>query len=383
MANEKSGIKKTDWVSNFTLVGAAKVNDYTFTIDKQSERSSWVYNSMSLNVDCGEKHGSIRAEMMGGYSPDRENIIYAHGKDDDGHDDFSKQMKIAWEDRFDDTILDEVGELSFITVGLEKTTAGKTYYKNFLSEYDAIAYAQEHLEDGMVVNVKGRLQYSTYNDTVQVRKTIQSIVLSSADEPSKYYARFTQSVLLDKDSASLKDVDKDKGVMYVNARVLDYVKEINGTEIKGQYPFTEQFEFPMDFTKPELCKKIYDKLFKVKKNVRQVTFDGIFVEGGATVTATMDDVPDDVKELIDMGLYSEEEALAKCSASGSRERRMIIQKPVIKLVGDEKTPVVQIFDDKYEEDELVVNVADDEDAPFDTDEKPSDDSDMSWLDALE
>ena len=382
MANEKSGIKKTDWVSNFTLVGAAKVNDYTFTIDKQSERSSWVYNSMSLNVDCGEKHGSIRAEMMGGYSPDRENIIYAHGKDDDGHDDFSKQMKIAWEDRFDDTILDEVGELSFITVGLEKTTAGKTYYKNFLSEYDAIAYAQEHLEDGMVVNVKGRLQYSAYNDTVQVRKTIQSIVLSSADEPSKYYARFTQSVLLDKDSASLKDVDKDKGVMYVNARVLDYVKEINGTEIKGQYPFTKQFEYPMDFTNQELCKKIYDKLFKVKKNIRQVTFDGIFVEGGATVTATMDDVPDDIKDLIDMGIYSEEEALAKCSANGSRERRMILQKPVIKLVGDDKTPVVQIFDDKYEEDELVVNVDSDEDAPFDTDEKSSDDSDMSWLDVL-
>ena len=383
MANDKSGIKKTDWKSSFVLVGAVKVNDYTFTIDKQSERSSWVYNSMSLNIDCGEKYGTVRAEMFGGYSPDRENIIYAHGKNYNGNDDFSKQMTIAWEDRFDDTILDEVGELSFITVGLEKTTNGKTYCKNFLSEYDAIAYAQEHLEDGMVVNVKGRLQYSSYNDTVQVRKTIQSIVLSSADEPSKYYARFSQSVLLDKDSASLKDVDKDKGVMYVNARVLDYVKEINGTEVNGQYPFMQQFEFPMDFTKPELCKKVYDKLFKVKKNVRQVTFDGIFVEGGATVTATMDDVPDDIKELIDMGIYSEEEALAKCSASGSRERRMILQKPAIKLVGDDKTPVIQIFDDKYEEDELVINVADDEDAPFDTDEQSSDDSDMSWLDALE
>lgn len=383
MANDKSGIKKTDWKSTFNLVGAAKVNDYTFTIDKQSERSSWVYNSMILNIDCGEKYGTVRAEMFGGYSPDRENIIYAHGKDDNGNDDFSKQMTVDWEDRFDDTILDEVGELSFITVGLEKTTSGKTYYKNFLSEYDAIAYAQEHLEDGMVVNVKGRLQYSAYNDTVQVRKTIQSIVLSSADEPSKYYARFSQSVLLDKDSASLKDVDKDKGVMYVNARVLDYVKEINGTEVNGQYPFMQQFEFPMDFTKPELCKKVYDKLFKVKKNVRQVTFDGVFVEGGATITATMDDVPDDIKELIDMGIYSEDEALAKCSASGSRERRMILQKPAIKLVGNDKTPVIQIFDDKYEEDELVVNVADDEDAPFDADEQSSDDSDMSWLDALE
>ena len=62
---------------------------------------------------------------------------------------------------------------------------------------------------------------------------------------------------------------------------------------------------------------------------------------------------------------------------------MILQKPVIKLVGEDKTPVVQIFDDKYEEDELVIDTGSDEDAPFDTDEKSSDDSDMSWLDALE
>lgn len=383
MANEESGIKKTDWKSNFVLVGAVKVNDYTFTIDKQSERSSWVYNSMGLNIDCGEKYGTVRAEMFGGYSPDRENIIYAHGKDDNGNDDFSKQMTVAWEDRFDDTILDEVGHFSFIVVGLEKTTNGKTYYKNFLSEYDAIAYAQEHLEDGMVVNVKGCLKYSMYNDTVQVRKTIHSIVLSSADEPSKYYARFTQSVLLDKDSASLKDVDKDKGVMYVNARVLDYVSELNGTEINGQYPFTKQFEFPMDFTKPELCKKVYDKLFKIKKNVRQVTFDGIFVEGGATVTATMDDVPDDIKDLINMGIYSEEEALAKCSASGSRERRMILQKPTVIMVGENNTPVLQLFDDKYEENDLIINIGNEDKDGFVSDENESnDDSDMSWLDSL-
>ena len=96
----------------------------------------------------------------------------------------------------------------------------------------------------------------------------------------------------------------------------------------------------------------------------------------------MDDVPDDIKDLIDMGLYSEEEALARCSAGGSRERRMVLQKPYIKLVGEDKTPVVQIFDDKYTEDDLVINLgSDDEDAPFDADAVDNDDE-MSWLDAL-
>lgn len=390
MANEKNVITKSDWVSNFTLIGEAKVNDYTFKIDEHSNKSSWIYNSMNLGIDCGEKFGTVFADLMGGYSEDRENIIYVHGKDENGNDDFGQTFTVDWEDRLNDEVLESVGDLCFITVGLEKTTTGKTYYKNFLSAYDAIAYAQEHLEDGMVVNVRGRLQYSIYNDNVQVRKTIQSIVLSNVDDSSKYVARFTQSVLLDKDSASLKDVDKDKGVMYVNARVLNYLKELNGVEIRGQYPYNVTFEFPMDLTKPDTCKKIYEKLFKVKKNVRQVTFEGEFVEGGAVVQTSWEDVPDDIKDLVEIGVYSKDEALQKCSANGSRERRMLLKKPHIKLVGDDKTPVIQVFDDKYTEDELIIDTGaaedDEEEPPFDEDKSSNEssggDSDMSWLDEL-
>lgn len=386
MANEKNVITKSDWVSNFTLIGEAKVNDYTFKIDEHSNKSSWIYNSMNLGIDCGEKFGTVFADLMGGYSEDRENIIYVHGKDENGNDDFGQTFTVDWEDRLNDEVLESVGDLCFITVGLEKTTAGKTYYKNFLSAYDAIAYAQEHLEDGMVVNVRGRLQYSIYNDNVQVRKTIQSIVLSNVDDSSKYVARFTQSVLLDKDSASLKDVDKDKGVMYVNTRVLDYLKELNGVEIRGQYPYNVTFEFPMDLTKPDTCKKIYEKLFKVKKNVRQVTFEGEFVEGGAVVQTSWEDVPDDIKDLVEIGVYSKEEALQKCSANGSRERRMLLKKPHIKLVGDDKTPVIQVFDDKYTEDELIIDTVaaeeDEEEVPFDEDKSSGDGDEMSWLDEL-
>lgn len=389
MANEKNVITKSDWVSNFTLIGEAKVNDYTFKIDEHSNKSSWIYNSMNLGIDCGEKFGCVYAELMGGYSEDRENIIYVHGKDENGNDDFGQTFTVDFEDRLNDEVLESVGDLCFITVGLEKTDKGKTYYKNFLSAYDAIAYVQEHLEDGMVVNVRGRLQYSIYNDNVQVRKTIQSIVLSNVDDPSKYVARFTQSVLLDKDSASLKDVDKDKSVMYVNARVLDYLKELNGVEIRGQYPYNVTFEFPMDLTKQETCKKIYEKLFKVKKNVRQVTFEGEFVEGGAVVQTSWEDVPDDIKDLVEIGVYSKEEALQKCSANGSRERRMLLKKPHIKLVSEDKTPVIQVFDDKYTEDELIIDTGaaeeDEEELPFDEDKssgESSEDDSMSWLDEL-
>lgn len=389
--NDKSQtnkINREDWVSNFNLVGTAKVSDYTFKIDEQSEKSDWIYNSLNLGVDCGEKFGTVYCEMMGGYADERENVIYAHGKDGDGKDDFDNKLTIDWDDRFDEEIIESCGSLCFITVGLEMTAkTNKTFYKKFLSAYDAIAYIQEHLEDGMVVNVKGNLKYSTYNDTTQVRKNITSIVLSKA-EPEKFRATFTQSVLLDKASANLKNIDKDRGIMYVDARVLDYVKEINGVEIKGQYPYPKQFEYAFpDLTNQEQVKKIMDKLFKVKKDISQVTFEGQFVEGGAVVQATLDDIPQDIKDLIDMGIYTEEEALARCSSSGNREQHMILTKPLIKLVGDDKIPVMQIFANRYTEDDLYFDIPDAEDnVKEDIDDEDDTETDsgssMDWLNNL-
>lgn len=388
----KKVIERKDWVSNFTLIGKPIINDYTFKIDERSDKSNWVYNALNLGIDCGEAHGTVYAECMSGYSEDNENKIYVHGKDDSGNDDFSKKIEVSWDDRFNEDVLEEIGSLSFFKVGLEKTSEGKTFYKDFLSAYDAIAYIKEHLTEDMVVNVKGNLKYSSYNDNVQVRKNITSIVLSKADDPSKYKAAFTQSILLDKDSASLKDIDKDKGVMFVNAGVLDYVKEINGIEVKGQFPYAKQFEFAMDFSNESACKKIMDKLFKVKKGYTQVTFEGEFIEGGAVVTATYDDLPDDIKELVDMGVYELEEACAKCTANGSKERRMVLKKPMIKLVGDDKVPVIQRFEERYTDDDLRLdylyekkaedNKTNEDKAPFDTDEAESNGGDLDWLNSL-
>ena len=381
---EKKVIEKNDWQSSFTLIGKPVINDYTFKIDEKSEKSNWIYNALNLGVDCGEKYGTVYAEMMGGYSAENENKIYAHAKKEDGSDDFKQQLVVDWNDRFNESVLEDVGDLSFLTVGLEKTDKDKTFYQKFLSAYDAIAYIKEHLSEDMVVNVRGNLKYSEYNGNVQVRKNITSIALSKAEDSSKYKATFTQSVLLDKDSASLKEIDKDKGIMFVDARVLDYVKEVNGVEVKGQYPYKKKFEFAMDFSNETQCKKIYEKLFKVKKGVSQVTFEGDFIEGGAVVTATLDDLPDEIRDLVEMGVYTEEEACAKCTANGNRERRMVLKKPMIKLVGEDKTPVIQVFAERYEEDDLYLDYlyknknADNEDK----EEESDSDNSMAWLNAL-
>jgi len=140
---------------------------------------------MNLGIDCGNGN-VVYADMMGGYGAERDNVIYVHGvkENDNGKtiDDWDNRFEIAWEDRFDEDVLETVGDSCFIKVGIEKDTQDKYFIKKFLSAYDAIEYIQQHIENGMVLNVKGNLKYQLYNDNISVKKEINSIFLSKAKQ---------------------------------------------------------------------------------------------------------------------------------------------------------------------------------------------------------
>lgn len=368
---EKKVLEKKNWSSSFVLVGEPKINDYTYKLDEHSEKSDWVYNSLNLGIYCGEMSGTVYAELMGGYGAERDNVVYVHGKKEDGSDAFDDRFTVDWEDRFDEDILESVGDMCFLTVGIEKDAKGKVFYKKFLTPYDFIAYVKENLSDDMVVNVKGTLKYSLYQGELQTKKEISSIVLSKIDDPSKYFAKFTQTMLLTKDS--IGKPDKDKGVIPITAKVLDYVKMWKNKEVKCNIPYNKGFEYEIDLSDRPLVEKVIDKVFKVKKGVTEITFEGDFVEGGAVVTATEDDIPDDIKTLIELGIYTLDEALTKCSENGGRTRRMVLRKPTIKMVENSdgnKTPVIQKFERKYEEEDLILDFMYADDEPDDDDDIP-------------
>lgn len=359
---EKKPLDKKGWVQTFELIGKACIKDYTFKIDEHSKKSDWIYNSINLNVDCGEKYGKVGCELMGGYGAGRNNVIYVHGKDEDGGDDFENRYQIDFDDRFDEDILKDIGELCFIKIGIEKDTKGEVVVNKFLHAYDVIKYLSETLQDGTQIKVRGQLKYTVYDKHVQVRKEINSIYLPREKELNTYEAAFTQSMLLDK--YSIGKADKDKCVFPVTAYILEKFKEYNGNDLTdggavkgGKFvPLRKTFEYAYD---PEDEKSIerVGKLFKVKKNVTLITCQGVFVEGGAVIQTTEDDLPDDIKELVEMGAYTLEEALALCTENASKERRMLLTRPVIKLVGEDgsKIPQIQKFDSMYSEDDLVLD----------------------------
>lgn len=369
---ERKALKKGK--AAFNLIGRVKVTDKTFNLDNSYD-SGWTDNSMYVGVDCGNGN-TVYAEMRSGFFPDKDNVIRAYSKDEKDDAGKSKSVEIAWEDRLDESLYDSISDSSFLTVGVEKDVKDKTVYKKFLTAYDAVEYLNEHLEDGMIVNVKGTIGYSEYEGNVSTKKEITSIVLSKIDDEADFKATFSQTILVD--SKSIGKKNDDKGTMELVAYVVDYVgkPKIDGEkiEVKKNVTYPKTFEVAIN-ENPEITAKMLQRFFKPKKGkITEITVTGNLVEGGSTVNITEDDIPDDIKELIEMGLYSEEEAEKKIAVgNGNRERRMIIVKPDITYVGtgDDRKPTVAFEDGKYDEDDLYFY----EQALLDAGAEPSSDDD--------
>ena len=371
-AKERKALKKGK--AAFNLIGRVKVTDKTFNLDNSYD-SGWTDNSMYVGVDCGNGN-TVYAEMRSGFFPDKDNVIRAYSKDEKDDAGKSKSVEIAWEDRLDESLYDSISDSSFLTVGVEKDVKDKTVYKKFLTAYDAVEYLNEHLEDGMIVNVKGTIGYSEYEGNVSTKKEITSIVLSKIDDEADFKATFSQTILVD--SKSIGKKNDDKGTMELAAYVVDYVgkPKIDGEkiEVKKNVTYPKTFEVAIN-ENPEITAKMLQRFFKPKKGkITEITVTGNLVEGGSTVNITEDDIPDDIKELIEMGLYSEEEAEKKIAVgNGNRERRMIIVKPDITYVGtgDDRKHTVAFEDGKYDEDDLYFY----EQALLDAGVEPSSDND--------
>ena len=385
---ERKALKKGK--AAFNLIGRVKVTDKTFNLDNSYD-SGWTDNSMYVGVDCGNGN-TVYAEMRSGFFPDKDNVIRAYSKDEKDDAGKSKSVEIAWEDRLAESLYDSISDSSFLTVGVEKDVKDKTVYKKFLTAYDAVEYLNEHLEDGMIVNVKGTIGYSEYEGNVSTKKEITSIVLSKIDDEADFKATFSQTILVD--SKSIGKKNDDKGTMELAAYVVDYVgkPKIDGEkiEVKKNVTYPKTFEVAINDENPEITAKMLQRFFKPKKGkITEITVTGNLVEGGSTVNITEDDIPDDIKELIEMGLYSEEEAEKKIAVgNGNRERRMIIVKPDITYVGtgDDRKPTVAFEDGKYDEDDLYfyeqalldagVEPSSDDDTDSENEETSSEDDDL-------
>ena len=364
MAKETTLIKKG--ISNFKIVGKAIKNDYTFGIDKQSQKSDYVYSQMRLNIKT--KHGNIACQAMGGYSPSKPNTIYCFGKDENGKMDTKNRFQVAFEDRLDEDIIAKVADMNLFTAGLERDENGKITYKKFLHQADFIEYISEVLENDMVVTVRGNIEYGSYNGERQIRKNVTSIILAKEDITEEdYEATFMQTVLTTK--GFLGKPDAEKGVVPVDLYIVDYIREFEGQKIVKMvngneretgvmFPAPQTIDFKL-YRDMDTTKKLLKAFNPSKKNmVTEIVVDGIFTKGEVleTETVSINELPDDIKFMIEIGAMTEEEAVGKMSFSGGNKlpETMLITRPSVKKTEDGGLGF-NVVDGKYTEDDLLID----------------------------
>lgn len=353
--------------SMFNLVGKVVRRDNSFDLDKTSQ-SGYHYSRMNIGVDTGNGN-TVYCELMGGFSTVKPNVIFVNDKAD-----FKNRFEIDFDDRNDETIIENVNDMCFLKVGLEKDIAGKTVERKFLSEYDAIEYIHDKLEDGMIVNIKGDIDYNFYEGSVNVQKKIRSIFLSKAEE-SKYRATFTQSILINEDSVG--KLDKEAKAFPIDCYVTNYIGKVGDKVVKKTLPLFKPMELEYKVDNPDSTKKLLERFFKVEKGLTEIVVEGNLIEGQQTVAVSEDDIPDDIKDLIDCGVWSKEDVLNKMAVGGERVRRMVITKPYIQMKGEgeNKLPQLSVEKEKYTQEQIVEAMrlynddSDDTDNPFVNDEE--------------
>lgn len=383
--------------SYVTIVGKASIGDNSFSGEKVSSASGYVYKRVNIGVETSQGN-KIYGEMMGGYAPSNPLPIKARTKPVDGQ---QENVDIDWADRLNDSIVDTVNDYNLIKVGLirenepaegqeptEEQANSKLIVKKFLSPFDAHDYIQENLKDGMMIMIKGKYAFSTYKDETQRKIEIESIFLSKSEEG---FANFVQTVILDEDSLTkeaLKNA-QETGEIVINARAVDYVSKLNGKKVGKNMLFDLPIVVKIDKNEPEKTQTIVQKLFKVKKGkIRELGVEGQIIEGYEQEEVNEKDIElsKDVKELIEMGLYSMEEAKKKMTVRGNRVSKLVFSRPFINRDKDDANKIsVDMNDDKYTPEDLIVHVEEDTDssvAESIVEETSNANGDTSWLQGL-
>ena len=330
----------------FDVVGEIIVDAKTFTLGQPGKNNqNWIQNIFNPKIEA-DNGKSMYMRFSSGYDAVKGKTIYARSKSE-------TNLEVAFGDRNNENIISLVDEKSFIKVGISKElvkdeATGKEYkqwvYKNFLDTFDVVAFLQQvmPLASKQKVRITGAVKFSTYNGEVQRNYDIQNIYLLNGNEDEgkemQPKLEFTQNVLLTK-GCVVDELDKENGVATVNALVMiKEKKEFKTVPVKLLMK-------PQDEKQKETYKKLIPMVFEVPEDkVRKIALDCIFEVGYVAGNVNENDLPQEAKELLDMGLYTMEEVM-KMYAVRERVDNLLIKRPKIKIVDGK--PNVEMNDTEY------------------------------------
>lgn len=299
--------------NSFEFRGKAIITDKTFTIDKVNEAGTWQYNSLNFGIDCGDD-GIHYVSLMGGFNPNGDNYIYVNMLDENGRF-ANEQQKIAWEDRFN--ITSKMSQLNMIKLAInpENNYAKETY----LHAYDAIKKIQEYLKNDMLISVNGQIDFMPDTDsTGTVTWKPQFRVEGIYARKSEGFVPFTSLrivSLIDKETIGKPNFEDKTIPLYI--KTAHYVNKVG----KNKYnqvclvPLKILWNIKNYENQPkgaELLKTAKEQIFTPsdEKFADELILKCRYTGGVQTVKPTIDDLPQQLKTFIALGVLTEEQALS-------------------------------------------------------------------------
>lgn len=377
----------------FEVTGTIEVTPgRSFETDLVSKNNaSYIYSRLNLKFEDGNGK-TFYLNAMDGYDKVQGKQIRAQIKDSEN----GEAMFVNFADRHNETILSQIDGGSLIGVAFDKTEdeegKKKWNFKNFLAMYDVIEYLKSRLQTGMRLQVKGKTRYSEYNGDTQKEFQINTIKLIAEDEQEYSQAKkqmtpiqnnftFRQDVIIQNGDVDLSEWD-EKSIAKVKAKIL--------TKVKKKYTL---LNLPLvirakdgDEEDKKKRKLVIDKFLDVAEGtIRRIQLEGTYNTGYTSAKVSEEDLPEEAKEMIEMGLYDKEEVL-QMYAKGDRVDEMLIVRPAF-FAKKGEIPKVNLSDADYTVEDLKgINQSEPEiSVPWDASEEvvEGEANDLSFLDDLD
>lgn len=350
---------------------------------KVNDAKTWEGHRLSFGVQ-ESKLNTAFVEMYGGKRPSGDNKVFTFSKSQNGEK--GSKLEIPWEDRLKPEIIDMVANFKKIIVDLEtdqeiKKTIYELLYKirnienkevitdddrtelaklkeeytalaknrfEFISEYDAITVLSNKLEElkDHKFRVKGSVDFSEYKGKYYKKFNVNFIEIVPSETDSKLTAKI--NIFFDKDALDEVDLKEDKKA-YINGWVQNYNR---ATKADGFIPQ----QFIINCTKLDLENEqhmqFYDLIsgnFKIKKGYYCLPFDINIYRGAEKVDFTFEDLTDEQKKYVQIGIKKVEDFAPRNGMFGTNIEEFRLVTPILEDEYADGRVDTELNDDEFAE----------------------------------
>lgn len=286
MANQFSFVGK---------LGLGKETEKFKPIKTSKSAKGWL--GTRVNFSLFNNTGYHNLELFEGYMENGSTIVYCLGKDK-GADNKLPKMQVKWADRLNQDIIDKVAGFNKFVLEIGDVK------QEFLAGADFVAKVIEILKDekykDQKFHVEGSVVYNEWDGKIYRKfmpKTIKTVTAETPDESVVNLDMFYTNGALDEDTI---------GKYVVNG----FIRQYDGTT-KSEISFPQSVVIDTTKAVTEKQQKAFD-LIKSRFVVTDDTFmkmgvKTVAVNGREKVNITLEDLTDEEKELIDLGLATFDE----------------------------------------------------------------------------